>query len=163
MQKQHKKITLKSHDLSQLTGLLNFFLHIAAAFALSLFLLFLLSHLGLLGEISSAGIFFFLKNFFAFFLFCFIFIFSIFLITFLNPVYALICLIVIFFSSAVFLLTLKVNFLAMIYLIIYIGAIAILFLFVIMMFNLRELTQQYTKSNNTNSLIISFSFYFLGL
>ena len=54
-----------------------------------------------------------------------------------NPIYALICLILVFFNSAVFLLSINVNFLAMIYLIIYIGAIAILFLFVVMLLNVR--------------------------
>ena len=42
-----------------------------------------------------------------------------------------------------------------------IGAIAILFLFVIMMFNLRELKQQSTHINDYNSLRISFSLYVL--
>ena len=51
----------------------------------------------------------------------------------------------------------------MIYLIIYIGAIAILFLFVIMMFNLRELKQQSTEINDYSFLSISFFFYFLIL
>jgi hypothetical protein len=163
MQKQLKNRTLKSHNLSQITRIVIFSLHIGGAFALSLFFIFLLSHLGSLGEISSAGILFLWKSFGAYFLSSLILILSIFVITLSNPVYALICLIVIFFSAAVFLLTLNVNFLAMIYLIIYIGAIAILFLFVIMMFNLRELTQQSTKLNNTNSLVISFVIYFLGL
>jgi NADH:ubiquinone oxidoreductase subunit 6 (subunit J) len=80
-----------------------------------------------------------------------------------NPVYALICLILVFFSTALFLLSIKVNFLAMIYLIIYIGAIAILFLFVIMMFNLRELKQQSTTVNDYSFLSVSFSCYFFAL
>jgi NADH-ubiquinone oxidoreductase chain 6 len=69
----------------------------------------------------------------------------------------------VFFSTAIFLLSLNVNFLAMIYLIIYIGAIAILFLFVIMMFNLRELKQQSTEINDYSFLSISFIFYFFAL
>lgn len=56
-----------------------------------------------------------------------------------NPIYSLLCLIGVFFHAIVFLLALKVEFLALILLIIYVGAIAILFLFVIMMFNLKEL------------------------
>ena len=80
-----------------------------------------------------------------------------------NPIYALICLILVFFSTAVFLLSINVNFLAMIYLIIYIGAIAILFLFVIMMFDLRELQQRSTQINDSSFLSISFSFCFLVL
>jgi NADH-ubiquinone oxidoreductase chain 6 len=78
-------------------------------------------------------------------------------------VYALICLILVFLSTALFLLSLNVKFLGMIYLIIYIGAIAILFLFVIMMFNLRELKQQSTQINDYNSLRITFSLYVLIL
>src|ERR1700679_600472 len=80
-----------------------------------------------------------------------------------NPIYSLICLILVFFSAALFLLSIQVNFLAMIYLIIYIGAIAILFLFVIMMFNLRELNQQATDINDYSFLSISFSLYFFVL
>jgi len=56
-----------------------------------------------------------------------------------NPIYALVSLILIFFNTALFLIGIQVEFLALIYIIIYIGAIAILFLFVIMMFNLKEL------------------------
>ena len=92
-----------------------------------------------------------------------ILILSVCVVTLSNPIYALICLIIIFFSAAVFLLSINVNFLAMIYLIIYIGAIAILFLFVIMMFNLRELKQHSNQINDYNSLSISFGLYFLVL
>ncbi len=81
---------------------------------------------------------------------------SVLVITLANPVYALVCLIVVFFSTALFLLSINVNFLALIYLIIYIGAIAILFLFVIMMFNLRELQKQSTEINDYSFLSISF-------
>src|SRR6202044_1015359 len=73
------------------------------------------------------------------------------------------CLISTFLSAALFLLSVNVGFLAMIYLIIYIGAIAILFLFVIMMFNLRELKQQSTAINDYSFLSISFSLCFLVL
>jgi NADH-ubiquinone oxidoreductase chain 6 len=71
----------------------------------------------------------------------------------------LICLIVVFFSTAAFLISINVKFLGLIYLIIYLGAIAILFLFVIMMFNLRELNQQSTGINDYNSVLISLSLY----
>ena len=56
-----------------------------------------------------------------------------------NPVYALLILIGIFLFSVIFLLAIQVQFLALIYLIVYIGAIAILFLFVLMMFNLKQI------------------------
>jgi NADH:ubiquinone oxidoreductase subunit 6 (subunit J) len=58
---------------------------------------------------------------------------------FKNPIYSLLALIAVFFSMVIFLLSIKVEFLGMIFLIIYIGAISILFLFVIMMFNLKDI------------------------
>jgi NADH:ubiquinone oxidoreductase subunit 6 (subunit J) len=80
-----------------------------------------------------------------------------------NPIYALVSLIFVFFGTALFLLSINVNFLAMIYLIIYIGAIAILFLFVIMMFNLRQLQQQNTNMYDFSSKALSFILYFFVL
>jgi hypothetical protein len=56
-----------------------------------------------------------------------------------HPVYALLLLIGVFLDTAIVLLILRVQFLSIIYIIIYIGAIAILFLFVLMMFNLKNL------------------------
>ena len=84
---------------------------------------------------------------------------SIIVITVSNPIYALVSLILIFFSTALFLISIHVEFLALIYIIIYIGAIAILFLFVLMMFNLKELRDSSLNSWNKDFLIISFSFY----
>ena len=77
-----------------------------------------------------------------------------------NPIYALLALIFVFLNTAVFLLTIKVQFLAFIYLIIYIGAIAILFLFVIMLFNLRSLQKSDLKIKDFSFLTISFKLYF---
>ena len=91
-----------------------------------------------------------------------IIILSVLVITISNPVYALVCLILVFFSTALFLLSINVNFLALIYLIIYIGAIAILFLFVIMMFNLRELEKQSTQLNDYSFISISFLILFIN-
>ena len=163
MQKQIKNTTSKGEHLNYTKFGIILALHIVGAFFLALFLFFILSYLGLIGEISSAGIFFLWHKGGSYVLSIAILILSVCVITLSNPVYALICLIIIFFSAAVFLLALNVNFLAMIYLIIYIGAIAILFLFVIMMFNLRELTQQSTKFNDSHSLTLSFIFYCLVL
>jgi NADH-quinone oxidoreductase subunit J len=59
-----------------------------------------------------------------------------------NPIFSLFFLISLFFSSVLLLFSLQIEFLAMIYLIIYIGAISILFLFVIMMFNLKQLQRK---------------------
>jgi NADH-ubiquinone/plastoquinone oxidoreductase chain 6 len=71
--------------------------------------------------------------------------FSVLVIALSNPIYALLCLIVVFVNMVLLLLSIKVEFLAMLYLIIYLGAIAILFLFVIMMFNFKELQINTTK------------------
>ena len=55
-----------------------------------------------------------------------------------SPINALFCLIGVFISSILLLLSIRVEFLSMILLIVYIGAIAILFLFVIMLLNLKD-------------------------
>lgn len=65
-----------------------------------------------------------------------ILIFSLLAVLVPNPIYSVIFLIFSLFSSAAVLLLLNVEFLAFIILIVYVGAIAILFLFVIMMLNL---------------------------
>lgn len=69
-----------------------------------------------------------------------------------NPVYSVIFLIFSLFSTAGLLLLLNVEFLAFILLIVYVGAIAILFLFIIMMLNL----------TNFKSIVVNW-FNFLGI
>ena len=54
-----------------------------------------------------------------------------------NPVHSVLFLILVFFNAIGLLLIFNVEFLAMIFLIIYVGAIAVLFLFVVMMLNVR--------------------------
>lgn len=54
-----------------------------------------------------------------------------------NPVHSILNLICIFFLSALLLLTLHLSFLPLLLIIIYVGAIAVLFLFVIMMLNIK--------------------------
>jgi NADH:ubiquinone oxidoreductase subunit 6 (subunit J) len=134
---------------------------VALAYALAYIFGMLLTYLGLVGELATHGIYTLWKKIGTFILPTVILALSILVITLSNPVYALVCLILVFFSTALFLLSIQVNFLALIYLIIYIGAIAILFLFVIMMFNLRELEKQSTKINDYSFISISFWFYFL--
>jgi len=84
---------------------------------------------------------------------------SLIVITVSNPIYALISLILIFFITALFLLSIHIEFLAFIYIIVYLGAIAILFLFVLMMFNLKELQKAVDYSQSASFLIFSLSFY----
>jgi NADH-quinone oxidoreductase subunit J len=54
-----------------------------------------------------------------------------------NPVHSVLSLICIFLLSSILLLSLKVEFLAISFVIIYVGAIAILFLFVVMMLDIK--------------------------
>lgn len=165
--KTYKKPLLpQKYDNSPMTALMRVVagMHMALApFAFIMFIMACISYCGLLGDSSSSGLFFLWHKLGSNFLPLGILIFSVCVVILSNPVYALICLILVFLSTALFLLSLNVKFLGMIYLIIYIGAIAILFLFVIMMFNLRELKQQSTPINDDNSLRISFSLYVLIL
>jgi NADH-quinone oxidoreductase subunit J len=63
--------------------------------------------------------------------------FSVVLICFKNPVFSIFSLIATLISSILLLLLMQVEFLAYIYLIVYVGAIAVLFLFVVMLLNIR--------------------------
>jgi NADH-ubiquinone oxidoreductase chain 6 len=54
-----------------------------------------------------------------------------------NPVYSVLFLILVFFNSAGLLILLGLDFFAMIFLVVYVGAIAVLFLFVVMMLNIK--------------------------
>lgn len=54
-----------------------------------------------------------------------------------NPVHSLLFLVIVFCNGAGLLLLLEVDFLAMLFIIVYVGAIAVLFLFVLMMLNLK--------------------------
>jgi len=76
---------------------------------------------------------------------------SIFSITSKNPVISVIFLISTFVQAALYLILIGVNFVGISYIVIYVGAIAVLFLFVIMMINIKltdilETGSQYTKN-----------------
>lgn len=76
---------------------------------------------------------------------------SVLVITSKNPVIAVIFLISVFVNAAGYLLLLGIGFIGISYIIVYIGAIAVLFLFVIMMINIKltdilETGSQYTKT-----------------
>ncbi len=55
-----------------------------------------------------------------------------------NPVYSVLFLILVFFNTAGLLILLQLDFFAMIFLVVYVGAIAVLFLFVVMMLNIKK-------------------------
>lgn len=54
-----------------------------------------------------------------------------------NPVHSVLFLILVFFNSAGMLILLGLDFFAMIFIVVYVGAIAVLFLFVVMMLNIK--------------------------
>jgi NADH-ubiquinone oxidoreductase chain 6 len=85
-------------------------------------------------------------------------------ITSTNPVISVLFLISVFINAAGYLLLLGVGFIGISYLIVYIGAIAILFLFVVMMLNIRlteivSVGAEYTK-NLPLGLIVGSLFFF---
>src|ERR1035437_7622442 len=77
-----------------------------------------------------------------------------------NPILSVLFLIGLFLSIACYLMTLGLNFIGLAYLLVYVGAVSILFLFILMLINVRisELL-----SNTSNSIplaiFISISFY----
>ena len=76
---------------------------------------------------------------------------SVFSITSKNPVISVIFLISTFVQAALYLILIGINFVGISYIVIYVGAIAVLFLFVIMMINIKltdilETGSQYTKN-----------------
>lgn len=76
---------------------------------------------------------------------------SVLVITSKNPVHAIIFLISVFVNSAGYLILMGVGFIGIVYIIVYIGAITVLFLFVVLMINIRlvdilEVGSQYTKN-----------------
>jgi NADH-ubiquinone oxidoreductase chain 6 len=75
-------------------------------------------------------------------------------ITSRNPIISVLFLIAVFVNVSCYLILLGINFIGLTYLIIYVGAIAILFLFVVMMMNIKlvELTEVNNKGEYTSTL-----------
>jgi NADH-ubiquinone oxidoreductase chain 6 len=85
-------------------------------------------------------------------------------ITAKNPVISVLFLIAVFINVAGYLVLMGVAYLGLVYLIVYVGAIAILFLFVIMMLNLRlvelvDTGQEYTKNLPMGAFLGSLFFF----
>lgn len=64
-------------------------------------------------------------------------VFSLFVVISKNPIHSILSLILVFFNAASLLIFLGAEFLAMLFIIVYVGAVAVLFLFVIMMLNIK--------------------------
>jgi NADH-ubiquinone oxidoreductase chain 6 len=77
---------------------------------------------------------------------------SVLIITSKNPVISVIFLITTFVSAAAYLILIGINFIGISYIVIYVGAIAVLFLFVIMMINIKLTDILDTGYNYTKNL-----------
>lgn len=89
---------------------------------------------------------------------------SILVITSTNPVISVLFLISVFINAAGYLLVLGVGFIGVSYLIVYVGAIAILFLFVVMMLNIQlteivSVGKEYTKNLPLGLIVGSLLFF----
>jgi len=87
-------------------------------------------------------------------------------ITAKNPIHSILFLVLVFFNVAGLLILLGVDFLAMLLLIVYVGAVAVLFLFVIMMLNVKisqtfEYVSRYLPIGLIISLVFLFEFYLI--
>ena len=91
-------------------------------------------------------------------------LFSVFAITSKNPVVSVLFLISTFVLAACYVIFIGINFIGISYIIVYVGAIAVLFLFIIMMINIKltdiiETGIQYTKTLPLGLFIVSFLIY----
>jgi NADH-ubiquinone oxidoreductase chain 6 len=92
---------------------------------------------------------------------------SILSITAKNPVISIAYLIITFVLAAGYILLLGINFIGISYIIVYVGAIAVLFLFIIMMINIKlsdilDYGNQYTKVLPLGLIVITIFFYYFN-
>lgn len=80
-----------------------------------------------------------------------------------NPIYSILFLILTFTSFVLFLVQLGIEFIALLFLIIYVGAISILFLFVIMMLNVRYIILDNRRNFLVTGLFLIFIFLISGI
>jgi len=87
---------------------------------------------------------------------------GIFVIITKNPIISILFLICLFLSIASYLILLGMNFIGLSYLLVYIGAVSILFLFILMLINIRISELQSETSNSLPlALIMGFCFYYI--
>jgi NADH-ubiquinone oxidoreductase chain 6 len=80
----------------------------------------------------------------------------------INPIISLLYLIALFLSVSLYLIILDVNFVGLSYLLVYIGAVSILFLFILMLIDIR-VSELQEKFNNNIYLIIIISIIFINI
>jgi len=83
-----------------------------------------------------------------------------------NPVHSVLFLILAFFNAAGLLILMEMEFLSLIFVVVYVGAIAVLFLFVVMMLNVKiseveDEVLQYLPVGGTIGLIFLFLIFFI--
>ena len=91
---------------------------------------------------------------------------SIMVISARNPVHSVLFLILAFFNAAGLLILMEMEFLSLIFIVVYVGAIAVLFLFVVMMLNVKiseveDEVLQYLPVGGTIGLIFLFLTFFI--
>jgi NADH-ubiquinone oxidoreductase chain 6 len=74
-------------------------------------------------------------------------------ITTKNPIVSVLFLITLFFNVACFLILLGLNFIGLSYILVYVGAVSILFLFILMLINIR-ISELLSKTRNSIPLIL---------
>lgn len=84
---------------------------------------------------------------------------SIFVILSKNPVVSVLFLIGLFLSISSYLITLGLNFIGLSYLLVYVGAVSILFLFILMLINVR-VSELYVDASNSVPLAIMIIIFF---
>ena len=84
---------------------------------------------------------------------------GIFVITIKNPIVSVLFLIALFFSIATYLILLGLNFIGLSYLLVYVGAVSILFLFILMLINVK-ISELSSNTNNSIPLAILVSILF---
>jgi NADH-ubiquinone oxidoreductase chain 6 len=85
---------------------------------------------------------------------------GIFVITIKNPIISVLSLIALFFSIATYLILLGLNFIGLSYLLVYVGAVSILFLFILMLINVKISELSTNTTNNSIPLAILVSIFF---
>ena len=76
----------------------------------------------------------------------------------INPINAVLFLIAIFFNTSMIFILLNVDFLGLLFLMIYVGAIAVLFLFVVMMLNIKKIEKDNSFYLTVGIFILVFYF-----
>ena len=84
---------------------------------------------------------------------------TVFVIITKNPVVSILFLIALFFSIACYLLLVGINFVGLSYLLVYVGAVSILFLFILMLINVR-VSDLMTNNTNSISLVLIIAIFF---